>query len=587
MGGTDDPDSEKRGRGKRGAVAKYKRRRWPIVPETAPSSPRHQIVIARAQINLDSGGHVMLRLSLIIIALVASSSAEVLFASIVPGYKVNWEAGVAPDGDNDNVWESTTATSALDWTFNSGAQTPVEVSVRDRPGIAKAYAFPAARSTVGTWGDGGSFTELQNVTIGLWVRPEQLTGRHVLWETGGDGAGFSITIEDGFIQATGQNSPTNRAIASRQIHRGQTHGLNHLVAAFDLDTGSGAQMDLYLNGVLAATGTTSSPVNDWAGGNGTGLGTVNGNLAGHINPSTDGFTDFQGEIAVVRAYENRVLTADEVLDNFAAPAGLTQDDLYASWDATSEAAATDDPWNPHFDAATAFNWDPRGTDKPSVNPLVESAHPGVLAAYEFKGGVDSRAAGPSHQNIGLSDGDFSVEMWLKPDDLAGQEILWEAGGSGSGSSIRLDGSDLYFRVKNSALLEEVMTSLTDDDVADFLQVVATVSVDDDRLGLYVNGQLAETKTIAGLTEWAGGADAAVGGFDNGIGGTNATTNGDLDAFTSLLGQIALVRYYTDDLTLGEVRANYDAIAFVPEPATGSLAGLLLFGLLLGWRRRRR
>jgi len=52
-----------------------------------------------------------------------------------------------------------------------------------------------------------------------------------------------------------------------------------------------------------------------AGSNGSGLSSANDSIAGNAELG-GGFSDFAGDIAIVRFYRNQVLTAGEFEDNF-------------------------------------------------------------------------------------------------------------------------------------------------------------------------------------------------------------------------------------------------------------------------------
>ncbi|MCP4474775.1 MAG: hypothetical protein GY821_09485, partial [Gammaproteobacteria bacterium] len=65
----------------------------------------------------------------------------------------------------------------------------------------------------------------------------------------------------------------------------------------------------YLNATFIAENQAYTVLNDWAGGDGTGLGRVNGSA------NIGNTTNFEGDIAIVRFYE-KALTETEVQGNF-------------------------------------------------------------------------------------------------------------------------------------------------------------------------------------------------------------------------------------------------------------------------------
>jgi len=74
-------------------------------------------------------------------------------------------------------------------------------------------------------------------------------------------------------------------------------------------------MNLYVNGALAST-TSGITGGDWSGGDGAALGTLGQANTGGIGNGQANTESFDGEMAIFRAYRDRVLTAGEVADNY-------------------------------------------------------------------------------------------------------------------------------------------------------------------------------------------------------------------------------------------------------------------------------
>ena len=106
---------------------------------------------------------------------------------------------------------------------------------------------------------------------------------------------------------------------------------------------------LYVNGVLVDSVIDVAGITFWGNGDGSGLGTVNGNTA------TSNTSNFEGEIAVFQLYES-ALNATQIQNNFesidqaAGPAGLTSGGLNTTGTAGLVA----------LNADGSFDYDPNG-----------------------------------------------------------------------------------------------------------------------------------------------------------------------------------------------------------------------------------
>ncbi|MEM8783020.1 MAG: LamG-like jellyroll fold domain-containing protein, partial [Planctomycetota bacterium] len=196
---------------------------------------------------------------------------------------------------------------------------------------------------------------------------------------------------------------------------------------------------------------------------------------------------------------------------------------------------------------------------------------------------------PATADVGTSVGEFasqapdaSFELWLKPTDLVGGELLFETGGNGKGLAIALFNDQVVVLLKDAsggADSEVVLTeTLSASDIGDFLQVVVTTDGASSH-NLYVN---AVGATDAGVIDASsslafgdfGGSNAAqigtagqIGGSQN-AGGTDVAGNDPIDrnpSYAGFDGDIGLFRVYNDVLTAEEVAENFAAT--VPEPGT--------------------
>ena len=176
---------------------------------------------------------------------------------------------------------------------------------------------------------------------------------------------------------------------------------------------------------------------------------------------------------------------------------------------------------------------------------------------------------------------------MRPNDLSGDEIIWEAGGTTDGASIRLEDSTLAVRaIDNGTEVVEASTNISSIfSDGEFMQIVAEIDLTLDEIRLYVDGQLQDTGTTTDdLSDYAGTDTNRLGSFGNTIGGAPVGT---FDFFDS---DIAIMRFYEDNL-LGPdaIAANFQALlaAEVPEPTSIAIWTLLGLGLaaMVFYRRR--
>ncbi|MCP4040836.1 MAG: hypothetical protein GY731_02615, partial [Gammaproteobacteria bacterium] len=246
-------------------------------------------------------------------------------------FTLNYDAAteVAP---SDAMWEDETGQTGgkrgSNYDLTLTGETLLTSPTTSFSGITQSYNF---QGNLGG-GSGGSMDSLQDLaenpsnddaSFELWFRPDDLQDADVLFETGATGDGVSLIIvddDDGefddlhFVVKDSKRIVTLIADLSGILggSGNVTNEFIQVVATYDKNkTGSTDVVSLYINGSLVAQDAGQTALNDWAGSNDTGIGTVNGN----INVGKNVVTDYEGDIAIFRFYET-TLSETTIADNF-------------------------------------------------------------------------------------------------------------------------------------------------------------------------------------------------------------------------------------------------------------------------------
>jgi len=333
------------------------------------------------------------------------------------------------------------------------------------------------------------------------------------------------------------------------------------VASLD-NTGA---LSLYVDGALV-TRAVGPAISDWAGGNSGGYWARSSTVLTEEFGSGSGAVGPTAAEATVNTTKGLRLYEDLIIENVAPThswiAGANDD---ISGDATWHefAGGTNITLSSGTEtlSATGIAAAPFAYDSPAGNN-------GVNSSTEFGG-----------------TGDVSFEIILRVDDLSGTEMIWEVGGSGSGSSLLIDDSTLQLssQTGSSANRMTVQTTLDNDHVGSWLHIVGVITesgAGDDTLELFVNGQSAGSDSIAddSFTNWAGNSPWGLGTIGNNYGGEPASTTP-----ANFTGDIALFNHYAIALSSAQVLDQARSFG-IPTPAALP-AGLALLGMVALKRRK--
>jgi len=158
-----------------------------------------------------------------------------------------------------------------------------------------------------------------DATFDVWFRPEfASSGKQALFETGGNGNGFSIVYDADQNRVTCTADCGADGDANLQL-RADVGGIsyeefNQVVVVYDRDNpGTTDSLTVYVNNdpaaafdaTPAATVTNATGANDWAGTDAGGVGTMSGTAA-----QNEPLVGFEGRIAAVRVYDRTLDTAE-------------------------------------------------------------------------------------------------------------------------------------------------------------------------------------------------------------------------------------------------------------------------------------
>ena len=255
---------------------------------------------------------------------------------VAPPATLSWIA--SEDLDGNNLWPTIEQAAIAGIAFDFGAPKAPNFGITNIAGISAWYSQPSA--IMESFNDAPlSAAPLQQytnqpVTFEIVFRPGDLIDNHLLFETGGNGDGLGIVINGDtlFFRAQDANSAAQRIILSHTFSAGDEALFHHVVGTIQTGTAGNNEGVLYVNGTPVQTVAATGTLNDWAGGDNSGLGRLNGGTS----TGQTGFAPFTGDIARLRFWGATVLAPEEVQAAFNllsdTVADSDGDDLPDSWE---------------------------------------------------------------------------------------------------------------------------------------------------------------------------------------------------------------------------------------------------------------
>lgn len=240
---------------------------------------------------------------------------------------ISWAAAGLADGDLDIWIPAINITSNMGIVFNRNTGGTVESGASNFSNISQWVNSPGynmASNPADSFHDGLSdLATKQNVSWEMIFRPGDFSDFHVLFNTGGNGAGTALTLNGSTLDFRLQNAANADqmvTISTDLSSIGAASDFYHVVATADVESASTGTASLYVNGHLVAGPITSvGIINDWDGGDLAELGKGN-NIPGS---SASGALAFTGDIALFNYYGGRALLAAQITDLYNANAGAS------------------------------------------------------------------------------------------------------------------------------------------------------------------------------------------------------------------------------------------------------------------------
>lgn len=234
--------------------------------------------------------------------------------TVSTGLQLNFDAAL--DTPSDATW--TNAAAPANSLAFAGIVAPDTVSDSNYSGITAAYDISATSEASGLnnyFEQQGPQRSQQDATfeVVFYVSDTTAGTDQVLFEVGAT-RGVSFTLSDSSLSFNVDGDGSTLSLSTTLAA-----GWHHAVGVIDLegvnDNAANDAFELFVNNVSVGS-SANQLIDDWAGGNTTGVG---GNSAGTAGTTTP--IDFHGKIAAARYYNDYRFSPEDVAQNFAALVG--------------------------------------------------------------------------------------------------------------------------------------------------------------------------------------------------------------------------------------------------------------------------
>ena len=256
--------------------------------------------------------------------------------SVTPGAMLEYNA--AQDTNADGEWQNSTGISGVDLALGTGVARNA-VTPSNHYGILSSFEFNGA-TTSGAFSKFSAASLPGNPTDGagtfeLWFRPDELTKKHILIDSGSaqPGSGLSLRLNGTQLEYCVYSGTSQAVVTSNIITQLGTADFVQFTGTVQM-TGGTASIEMFVNGVSAGTDTRSGFTSwsditeDFA------LGNIDGSMSIF---AVSGADPFAGEMSLFRFYDS-ALTSTQIQNNFNAVAGTQTGITVSSTDTTTDAA---------------------------------------------------------------------------------------------------------------------------------------------------------------------------------------------------------------------------------------------------------
>ena len=218
---------------------------------------------------------------------------------------------------------------------------------------------------------------------------------------------------------------------------------------------------------------------------------------------------------------------------------------------------------------SSFEWDLTGPTRQSI-----SGYPNLQHAYRFDGIDDSAKLNDNLQSMpgDPTDESASFEVWINPDDLTDDKVIWEIGGESNGASMVLWDDLLTFRVKTGSLIANLSHTITDDNK--FHQVVGVVNTESSYVALYYDGVEVGQTYAVGSIDWSGNNKPGLGSINDNVGAYSSSEQGDFSS-PFFDGDIAIFRFYEFEMVPAQIQSSLELFSLQAPIISYSLSSYTL------------